>query len=90
MRGTSLSARRSISAGTLRERVMETITLFPEGLTCDEVEDLMGGRHQTISPRINELWSDGKLDDSGHRRLTRSGRQAIVWVVAKKEDAKAA
>lgn len=49
------------------------------GLTCDELESQMGGRHQTISPRVNELRDNGWIVDSGERRRTRSGRRAIVW-----------
>jgi N6-adenosine-specific RNA methylase IME4 len=39
-------------------------------------------QHQTASARIRELVIDGRLIDSGERRLTRSNRRAAVWVVA--------
>lgn len=50
------------------------------GVTCDEVETIMDGRHQTISPRIRELVSEGRIIDSGRRRKTRSGRNAAVYI----------
>ena len=61
------------------------------GVTCDEVEAILGMPHQTISARINELMKTHKprgeeeerppmLFDSGARRKTRHGQQAIVWV----------
>lgn len=49
------------------------------GLTCDEVESRLQGKHQTISARVNELRDRGWIKDSGERRRTRSGRKAIVW-----------
>lgn len=53
------------------------------GLTCQEVETKTGLDHQTVSPRILELRRMGLIEDSGHRRKTRSGRNAIVWRVVK-------
>lgn len=50
------------------------------GVTCDEVEVIMNGRHQTISPRIRELVSEGRIIDSGRRRKTRSGRNATIYI----------
>jgi hypothetical protein len=50
------------------------------GMTCDRVEEIMDGRHQTISARIRELRNEGRIVDSGQRRPTRSGRQAIVYL----------
>ena len=50
------------------------------GMTCDQVEETMNGRHQTISARIRELRNEGRIVDSGRRRPTRSGRSAIVYL----------
>lgn len=52
------------------------------GLTCDEVEIVTGLRHQTASARVYDLKKVGRIVDSGTRKKTRSGRDAIVWVVA--------
>lgn len=47
--------------------------------TCDEVEQILEGTHQSISAAINALMNAGFILASGERRLTRSRRQAIVW-----------
>jgi hypothetical protein len=52
------------------------------GLTVDQLEFLLNGRHQTISARVNDLVNKGWVVDSGKRRKTRSNRNAIVWVVS--------
>lgn len=51
------------------------------GATCDEVEQGLGLRHQTASCFIRFLTQDTLLRDSGDRRRTRAGRNAIVWMV---------
>lgn len=53
------------------------------GITCDELEELCKLTHQTAGPRLRELFLMNRIRDSGKRRLTRSGRKAIVWVVVK-------
>ena len=56
------------------------------GVTCDEVEVIMDGRHQTISPRIRELVGEGRIIDTGRRRPTRSGRNAAVYIATANAD----
>lgn len=50
------------------------------GATCDEIEVELALRHQTASCFIRFLTQDFFLKDSGQKRRTRAGRQAIVWV----------
>jgi len=80
MRDTSIAAANSIANGVeqLRARVLVEIR-ERGGATCDEVEVALEFRHQTTSARIRELTIEGKIHDSGERRLTRSGRKAVVW-----------
>ena len=52
------------------------------GKTCDEIEVSLGLRHQTASCFIRFLTQDGLLTQSNERRVTRSGRSAIVWKAA--------
>ncbi len=80
---TSENALRSIDsiAQQVRMRVLREIAVRG-GLTCDEVEEILDMRHQTISPRVNELMNQGLISDSGLRRKTRSGHEAAVWIVA--------
>ena len=69
--------------GRLARRVYDEISYAAAegsaGLTCDQVEQLLSGSHQTISARVNELRDKGYIVDSGVRRPTRSGRKAAVW-----------
>jgi hypothetical protein len=66
-----------------RERVLAAIIRAGiPGMTTDEVEVALRGRHQTISARVNGLHNDGLIVDSGGRRPTRSGRQAVVYIGA--------
>lgn len=67
-------------AGKLQRQVLDTISRHPGGLTCDRIEELLGGRHQTISARVRELVLLGKIEKAG-KRQTRSGRLAWVYVV---------
>ena len=65
----------------LRARVLGYIGCRgSEGATCWEAERALAFMHQTCSPRIWELRKAGLVADSGQRRMTGSGRQAIVWV----------
>ena len=82
---TSAEAAASVErkVGPLAQRCWDLIRLSyesgKEGLTCDDLEVWLQGRHQTVSPRVNELRDKGWIVDSGKRRRTRSGRLAIVW-----------
>lgn len=52
-----------------------------QGRTDDELEVSTQLAHQTISARRRTLVLKGHVCDSGHRRRTRSGRQAVVWIL---------
>ena len=85
---TSKAAAESVehATGTLRATVLGVIKSWgAHGATCDEVELYTGLTHQTASARINELHKLSAINDSGRRRKTRSGRNAIVWVAVKEE-----
>ncbi len=77
---TSLAAAESMAetGRQVREKVFRHITLSG-GSTCDEIELALNMRHQTASARVRELALTGRIRDSGNRRKTRSGRQAVVW-----------
>jgi len=68
--------------------VLCVIRRAQNGLTCDEVEELLGMKHQTASARIRDLTScqpallEQRIDSKTGkhmRRLTRSGRTARVY-----------
>lgn len=50
------------------------------GITDDEMEQLLGLKHQTVSAQRRQLVKQGYIHDSGKTRPTRSGRRATVWV----------
>jgi hypothetical protein len=50
------------------------------GATDDEIEVVLGMRHQTASARRRGLVLKLYVSDSGAKRPTRSGSSAIVWV----------
>ena len=76
---TSFGAAESVRvmASTIREDVYLAIKKTPRA--CFEVEDAIGMTHQTVSARITELKIARRILDSGYRRVTPSGRKAIVW-----------
>lgn len=78
---TSKEAALSIQndAKSLRSKIFNLIAQRG-GLTCDEVEEITGMRHQTASARIRELVLENKIRDSQKKRLTRSNRKAVVYV----------
>ena len=79
---TSIAAARSIlpRLGTDEARVLACIRVN-SGNTCDEVEKILGLRHQTASARINGLVAKGLLVRTSRKRKTRSGREAAVYEV---------
>ena len=82
IRETSLRAYESVNYGEypLKDRVLLSIWAS-EGLICEEVEGELGARHQSASACINNLVKKGLVEDSGERRPTSSGRDAMVWVI---------
>ena len=85
-RETSEAAADSVTptAGTLCEKILCEIRhrVNIPGMTCAEVEDFFQLRHQTASARLWDLHTRGFIRDASNRRLTSSGRRAIVWVAA--------
>ena len=75
---TSRDAYQSVDVTHLRGKVLAMIKRLG-GLTCDEAQVLLSMTHQSCSPCFTWLSKDGQIYDSGKRRVTRSGRKAIVW-----------
>lgn len=87
---TSHQAARKVAprTPTMRERVLACIVAAgSRGLTDAEGERVSGMRSQSWTPRRGELVKQGRVIDSGERRTTESGCEAIVWVAV--EHAKA-
>lgn len=68
--------------GTWRRRVLAAIERTGDrGATDEELQDQLELNPSTQRPRRVELVERGFVTDSGRRRLTRSGRLAVVWVL---------
>jgi hypothetical protein len=80
---TSREAAESIKpdASELRRRVLAYLRGRGEdGATDEEMQDALGMGGSTERPRRVELVEMGSVVDSGRKRKTRSGRNAVVWV----------
>ena len=66
--------------GTARRRVLDAILLATrDGMTDEEIQDMLAMNPSTQRPRRVELVEGGWIEDSGARRPTRSGMDAVVW-----------
>lgn len=66
-----------------RRRVFEAIRRAGRaGLTDQEIQRELGLDGNTERPRRGELERAGQIVESGEKRPTASGGQAIVWVIA--------
>lgn len=75
------AARVEPTAATLRREVLDFIRSRGDyGATDSEVQAALDMGGNTERPRRRELQTQGFIKDSGHRRLTPSRRQAVVWV----------
>ena len=89
-REAAISVRKSVPS--TRSRVLNFIfACGSQGATCDEIEVALALSHQNASARVYELKGgngSGRhpalITDSGHRRPTRSGRKAVVYVLSPK------
>ena len=83
-RTTSVAAKVAIGpvAKNLRQQVfLHLLSLWPSGATLNEIEAALEMPGNTVRPRRIELEKKGFVKDSGLRRVTPTGRNAIVWVV---------
>lgn len=82
-RDTSEAAAKAIAerVPALRQKVYDFIASKGlGGATDEEVCDALKMIGSTERPRRIELVEAGKVVESGQRRPTKSGRQAIVWI----------
>jgi hypothetical protein len=71
-------------SGTQRMTVLQAIADSPDGLTDPEVSRKTGIYLYSAAPRRCELLDGGWVTDSGKRRSTGHGGEAIVWVATEK------
>lgn len=81
-RETSRLAWESVAAelSEIDRRIFEIIARH--GATCDEIEVMTGFKHQTAAAQIRHMTEAGLLRAGEEKRPTRSGRKAIVWILA--------
>lgn len=80
---TSRAAAESIasSKATLQRKALAAIRdAGARGLTSEELARTLRVDFKAIQPRTSELRLEGKIRDSGQRRLNVSGKRAIAWV----------
>jgi hypothetical protein len=82
---TSVAAAEAIKpkAETLRRKVYDAIRDSQDGLTDEEVQDILNMGGSTQRPRRRELEKSLHIRDSQRKRKTRAGVLAVVWVVNK-------
>lgn len=80
---TSVDAARSVRSELprLEALVLGALRASPAGATAQELEAMTGLSGNTVRPRLVGLRERGLVEDSGGRRATASGRQAVVWRV---------
>jgi predicted transcriptional regulator len=76
---TAKAAARSVQVADLERRVLNLLVRTPSGLTTHEMSKTLGVELVSISPRMAPLRTKNLVRDSGERRLTDTGRKAIVW-----------
>lgn len=67
-----------------RLMVLQELSLKGPG-TADEIALRLKAPILTIRPRLSELSAEGKIRDTGQRRLNASGKSAAVWEITKGE-----
>ncbi len=63
----------------LRRQALNCLKANPQGLTPDEVAELLGRRIGSIRPRFTELKDMGELIRTGIKRRNDTGGLATVW-----------
>jgi hypothetical protein len=76
---TSREAYASVNPQTLLGEIVYRLKESGEGMTCDDLEILLGRSHQSVSSCIRLGAKRRWIEDSGERNPTRSGRRAVVW-----------
>lgn len=86
-RRSTMDAAYAQRAPSMAERILAAMREhFPDGCTTDEMEIHLGGRHQSVSARFNDMMRDGRIVATGRTRKTSSGRDAIVWQTTMTKD----
>ena len=81
---TSIEAAEQVDSVKLETMVYEVIAKHPNGLTSDEIMGHFPNHGiQSISPRYAPLIRKGFIEDTGEKRLAKSGKYQRVLKVIK-------
>jgi hypothetical protein len=81
---TSIEAAEQVDSMKLESMVYEVLAKHPSGLISDEIMTHFPNHGiQTISPRYAPLIRKGFIEDSGEKRLAKSGKYQRVLRVVK-------
>jgi hypothetical protein len=71
-------------SGALDLDILSTIAAHePDGIICQAIEEELNRLHQAVSGNLRHLVEKGYVQESGRYGQTRSGRKAILWVLAR-------
>jgi hypothetical protein len=76
---TSVDAALKVKPKTGKKRARVHAYLMGRPATDEEIETALNMSGNTVRPTRGTLVKDGHVIDSGIRRLTRAGNEAIVW-----------
>lgn len=81
---TSTEAARRITTCVRAQhrRLLDLLAAHPDGLTDEQMQDLLGMNPNTQRPRRGELVTMKLVVKAGRRRETKSGTPAEVWTLA--------
>ena len=63
----------------LMQRAINCLKANPDGLTADEIANLIGHDWWSVRPRMTDLRKKGHLINTGNKRRNVSGTPATVW-----------
>ena len=70
---------RTNNSKLLRRQALNCLKANPQGLTADEIAELIGRNWWSVRPRMTELKDRGHLIKTGIKRRNVSGTPATVW-----------
>ena len=71
----------------LKKMILELLSELEDGATEEELERILGTeKSRSARPTRYNLRNKGLVRDSGRRRATESGREAIVWEITPKDE----
>ena len=70
---------RTNNSKLLRRQALNCLKANPQGLTADEIAELIGRNWWSVRPRMTELKDRGHLIRTGIKRRNDTGGLATVW-----------